>query len=135
MHLLDQIRPIFIDEYVPGHSHFHQICDRLFDPICSCHVRLCAVDRLQKCAGGQACGEPNRPHSRGSIHHPLRKEQPKCQINYGNGLDRGVWRIDAVLGYRFTRHLRMKLQYSFSAQQGTLQQGQQLVAAPLALKF
>jgi len=29
----------------------------------------------------------------------------------------------------------MKLQYSFSAQQGTLQQGQQLVAAQLALKF
>lgn len=49
--------------------------------------------------------------------------------------DRDVWRVDAVLGYRFTRHLQTKLQYSFSDQQGTLQQGEQLVAAQITLKF
>src|SRR5207249_4445140 len=49
--------------------------------------------------------------------------------------DRDVWRIDAALGYRFDRHLQAKLQYAFSRQTGRLQQGQQLVAAQVTLKF
>jgi len=43
--------------------------------------------------------------------------------------------IDAALGYRFDRHLQAKLQYAFSRQTGRLQQGQQLVAAQVTLKF
>ena len=49
--------------------------------------------------------------------------------------DRDVWRVEAALGYRFTRHLQAKIQYSFSDQQGTLQQGQQFLAAQVTLKF
>jgi len=62
-----------------------------------------------------------------------------ADINNGAGgktpWDRDVWRVDAALGYRFTRHLQAKIQYSFSDQQGTLQQGQQLAAAQITLKF
>lgn len=62
-----------------------------------------------------------------------------ADINNGAGgktpWDRDVWRVDAALGYRFTRHLQAKIQYSFSDQQGTLQQGQQLAAAQFTLKF
>jgi hypothetical protein len=62
-----------------------------------------------------------------------------ADINDGAGgrtpWDRDIWRVDAVLGYRFTRHLQAKIQYSFSDQQGTLQQGQQLAAAQITLKF
>jgi len=62
-----------------------------------------------------------------------------ADINDGTGSktpwDRDIWRVDASLGYRFTRHLQMKVQYSFSDQQGTLQQGQQLAAAQITLKF
>jgi hypothetical protein len=49
--------------------------------------------------------------------------------------DRDVWRVDAALGYRFTRHLQAKVQCSFTEQQGTLQQGQQLVSWQITLKF
>jgi hypothetical protein len=62
-----------------------------------------------------------------------------ADINNGLGSetpwDRDIWRVDASLGYRFTRHLQAKIQYSFSDQQGTLQQGQQLAAAQITLKF
>jgi hypothetical protein len=43
--------------------------------------------------------------------------------------------IDLALGYRFTRHLQAKLQYSFNHRDGPLQQGQQLVATQVTLKF
>jgi hypothetical protein len=60
-------------------------------------------------------------------------------VNNGAGgeaaWDRDVWRVDTAIGYRFTRHLHAKVQYSFSHQKGPLQQGQQLVAAQVALKF
>lgn len=49
--------------------------------------------------------------------------------------DNDVWRIDSALGYRFDRHLQAKLQYSYSHQKGTLQQGEQLVAAQMTIKF
>jgi hypothetical protein len=49
--------------------------------------------------------------------------------------DRDLWRIEAALGHRFTRHVQGKLQYSYSRQQGALQQGEQLLAAQLTVKF
>ena len=49
--------------------------------------------------------------------------------------DRDAWRVDAALGYRFTRHLQGKLQYSFNHQKGSLQQGEQLAAAQVTVKF
>lgn len=49
--------------------------------------------------------------------------------------DNDVWRIDTVLGYRLDRHLQAKLQYSYSHQKGPLQQGEQLVAAQVTVKF
>lgn len=49
--------------------------------------------------------------------------------------DADVWRADAALGWRLTRHLQGKLQYSFGHQQSALQQGEQLTAAQLTLKF
>ncbi len=62
-----------------------------------------------------------------------------AQIPNGTGAevpwDRDIWRIDSALGFRFTRHLQAKVQYSFSDQRGSLQQGQQLVAAQLTCKF
>ena len=39
------------------------------------------------------------------------------------------------VGYRFSRHLQGKLQYSYSQQHGPLQQGEQLFAAQLTVKF
>jgi hypothetical protein len=49
--------------------------------------------------------------------------------------DNDLWRSDFVLGYRFTRHIQAKLQYSYSHQRGNLQQGEQLVAGQVAVKF
>ena len=60
-------------------------------------------------------------------------------INAGEGVrtpwDNNVWRIDLALGYRFSRHFQSKLQYSFTHQQGSLQQGEQLVAAQFTFQF
>jgi len=60
-------------------------------------------------------------------------------INTGTGgetpWDDNVSRVDVALGYRFTRHFQTKLQYSFTHQQGPLQQGEQLVAGQFTLKF
>ena len=46
-----------------------------------------------------------------------------------------MYRIDVALGYRFTRHLQSKLQYSFGHRAGNLQQGEQLVAAQVTVNF
>ena len=46
-----------------------------------------------------------------------------------------IWRVDAALGYRFTDYLQTKIQYSFSHQDAPLQQGEQLIAAQLTIKF
>jgi len=61
--------------------------------------------------------------------------------NVNNGLggqeawDNDMFRIDLALGYRFTRHLQTKLQYSFGHRSGSVQQGEQLVAAQVTVKF
>lgn len=49
--------------------------------------------------------------------------------------DRDMWRAEVALGYRFTRHLQAKVQYSYSHQQGPIQQGEQMAALQLTLKF
>lgn len=46
-----------------------------------------------------------------------------------------MYRIDLALGYRFTRHLQSKIQYSFGHRTASLQQGEQLVAGQVTLKF
>ena len=53
------------------------------------------------------------------------------QQPWGNDMHR----IDLALGYRFTRHLQSKLQYSLGHRQGSLQQGEQLLAGQVTLKF
>jgi hypothetical protein len=53
------------------------------------------------------------------------------QETWGNDM----YRIDLALGYRFTRHLQTKLQYSFGHRNAELQQGEQLVAAQVTVKF
>jgi hypothetical protein len=53
------------------------------------------------------------------------------QETWGNDM----YRIDLALGYRFTRHLQSKLQYSFGHRNASLQQGEQLVAAQVTVKF
>lgn len=49
--------------------------------------------------------------------------------------DRNIFRVDTALGYRFTRHLQGKLQYSYAHENGPVQQGEQLLAAQLTVKF
>jgi hypothetical protein len=49
--------------------------------------------------------------------------------------DRDAWRVDVAGGYRFHRRLQAKLQYGYLHQAGHLQQGEQLVAAQLTLRF
>lgn len=49
--------------------------------------------------------------------------------------DRNIFRVDTALGYRFTRHLQGKLQYSYAHENGPVQQGEQLLAAQLTIKF
>lgn len=49
--------------------------------------------------------------------------------------DRDAWRVDTVVGWRFDRHWQVKLQYAFTEQVGRLQQGQQLVAGQVTLRF
>lgn len=61
------------------------------------------------------------------------------KVNDGTGgqqrWDRDLWRAEAALGFRFNRHWQTKAQYSFSQQNGPFQQGEQLVAAQVTLKF
>jgi len=49
--------------------------------------------------------------------------------------DRNIFRVDTAVGYRFTRHLQGKLQYSYLHENGPIQQGEQLLAAQLTIKF
>ncbi|MBI5773750.1 MAG: hypothetical protein HZA89_08415 [Verrucomicrobia bacterium] len=49
--------------------------------------------------------------------------------------DQDLWRMDLALGYRFNRHVQVKVQYSYSHQHGPLQQGEQLLATQVTLKF
>ena len=54
-----------------------------------------------------------------------------AQEPWGNDM----YRVDFALAYRFTRHLQTKLQYSFGHRDAALQQGEQLVAAQVTVKF
>jgi hypothetical protein len=49
--------------------------------------------------------------------------------------DRDAWRTDMALTYRFDRHVQAKLQYAIGRQTGSLQQGEQLVAAQVTIRF
>jgi len=49
--------------------------------------------------------------------------------------DNDVWRVDTAFGWRVTQHLQGKVQYSLSRQRGALQQGEQLLAAQVTMKF
>jgi hypothetical protein len=49
--------------------------------------------------------------------------------------DKDIWRIDAGLGYRFTRHLQAKVQYSYNRESGPAPNGNNLVAAQFTVKF
>jgi predicted porin len=49
--------------------------------------------------------------------------------------DNDMLRLDLALGYRFSRHFQAKIQYSFGHREGNLQQGEQLVAAQVTMKF
>jgi len=62
----------------------------------------------------------------GSIDNGFGGETP-----WGNDM----YRIDLALGYRFTRHLQAKVQYSFGHRNADLQQGEQLVAVQVTMKF
>ena len=46
-----------------------------------------------------------------------------------------MWRIDMALTWRMARHLQAKLEYDIGRQRGDLQQGEQLLAMQLTLKF
>ena len=46
-----------------------------------------------------------------------------------------TWRVDAAVGYRFTNYLQGKLQYSFTHEDIKIQQGEQLIAAQITIKF
>ncbi|HKP04986.1 MAG TPA: hypothetical protein VJU77_16660 [Chthoniobacterales bacterium] len=45
-----------------------------------------------------------------------------------------IWRIDAALGHRFTDHLQLKIQYSFS-RQDSIREGEHLFAGQLTARF
>jgi hypothetical protein len=49
--------------------------------------------------------------------------------------DNDMWRLDAALTWRLARHLQAKVEYDIGRQRGDLQQGEQLVAMQLTLKF
>lgn len=49
--------------------------------------------------------------------------------------DQDIWRAEVALGYRFTRHLQTKAQYSYSHQKGPFQQGEQMAAVQFTVKF
>jgi hypothetical protein len=49
--------------------------------------------------------------------------------------DREAWRAETALTYRYSRHLQGKVQYAYRHQNGRFQQGEQLVATQLTLKF
>jgi len=49
--------------------------------------------------------------------------------------DADMLRVDVALGYRFTRHLQSKIQYSYGHRESSLQQGEQLVAIQVTLNL
>jgi hypothetical protein len=55
----------------------------------------------------------------------------ETRVQWGND----TWRVDAAVGYRFTNYLQGKLQYSFTHEEIKVQQGEQLIAAQVTIKF
>jgi len=53
------------------------------------------------------------------------------RVQWGND----TWRVDAAAGYRFTNYLQGKLQYSFTHEDVKIQQGEQLIAVQVTIKF
>ncbi len=53
------------------------------------------------------------------------------QLKWGND----TLRVDAVLGYRFTNYIQVKVQYSFTHQDAPEQEGAHLVAGQFTLRF
>lgn len=53
----------------------------------------------------------------------------------GERWDHDMWRAEAAVGLRFTRHWQAKVQYSYGHQNGPLQQGEQMFAGQVTLKF
>ncbi len=49
--------------------------------------------------------------------------------------ERAAWRVDASLGWRFSRHLQAKLQYSLGDKSGKDREGDQLLAAQVTVRF
>ena len=49
--------------------------------------------------------------------------------------DNDMWRLDAALTWRMARHLQTKVQYAIGNERGPLEQGEQLVAMQLTVKF
>jgi hypothetical protein len=49
--------------------------------------------------------------------------------------DRDAWRVDTALTYRFDRHVQAKIEYGIGRQNGRIQQGEQLVAGQLTIRF
>lgn len=66
-------------------------------------------------------------------------QQVFSSIDDGSGasrrFDRDAWRIDGALTWRFDAHAQVKAQYSYFRQEGGFQQGEQLVAGQLTLRF
>ncbi|MES2507862.1 MAG: hypothetical protein V4599_14245 [Verrucomicrobiota bacterium] len=52
-----------------------------------------------------------------------------------NAWDNDGWRADVSVGYRFSRHLQAKLQYSMAGRQGAGREGHHLLAGQITLKF
>lgn len=49
--------------------------------------------------------------------------------------DRDAWRLDLALGYRFTEHVQVKLQYSLGDKRGNDQEGNHLGAMQVTVRF
>lgn len=49
--------------------------------------------------------------------------------------DRDIWRAELGVGYRHSRHIQAKLQYGYTHENGPLEQGEQLVATQLTIRF
>lgn len=49
--------------------------------------------------------------------------------------DHDMWKAEAGLAYRFSRHWQVKAQYSYGRQNRDLQQGEQMFAGQVTLKF
>jgi hypothetical protein len=49
--------------------------------------------------------------------------------------DDAAWRVDVGLGYRFTRHLQLKLGYSYNHEDGAAPVGENVIAAQVTAKF